>query len=256
LSHASTRPYIVGNWKMNGLRDSLAQARAIARTAQRHSAVEVGLAPPFTLLHAVVDAVGDDIAVGGQDCHTLAQGAYTGDISAPMLVDAGASFVLVGHSERRECHGETSALVQAKAQAALGAGLEVIICVGESQAQRDAGAAAQVVREQVLGSVPPVGQQVSRITLAYEPIWAIGSGRVPTCDEVRAMHALIRACLVETYGADGAPLRILYGGSVTPANAAQLLAVEQVGGALVGGASLAAESFGAIIHAAAMLVEA
>ncbi|MEO0063239.1 MAG: hypothetical protein RLZZ08_1799 [Pseudomonadota bacterium] len=243
------RPYIVGNWKMHGTRAMLTEARAIGRGAERLIKVEVALAPPFTLIHATrIEA--EQIGVGAQDCHAADGGAHTGDISAAMLKDSGASFVIVGHSERRADHGETDAVVQAKAQAALASSLAVIVCVGETEAQRDAGQAEAVVGGQLAGSLPRT-EAVDKVTVAYEPVWAIGTGRTPTVDDVAAMHRSIRAQLVEFYGEAGAAVRILYGGSVKPDNAAELLAVEEVGGALVGGASLTAESFLGIVVAAA-----
>ncbi|WP_296675985.1 triose-phosphate isomerase [Novosphingobium sp.] len=243
------RPYIVGNWKMNGTRAQLPEARAIDRGAARHPGVRVGIAPPFTLISAMVEAV-QELTVGGQDCHTQTAGAFTGDVSAAMVKDAGAGFVIVGHSERRAMHAESDAAVRAKAEAALDAGLEVIICVGESEAQRDAGDAEMVVGAQLEASLPRGDGLVPRLTVAYEPVWAIGTGRVAAPSEVAAMHAVLRAKLIAIYGDEGANVRILYGGSVNASNAAELLATPEVGGALVGGASLTAESFLAIVAAA------
>ena len=243
-------PYIVGNWKMNGTRSMLNEARAIDRAAARLPRVQVAVAPPATLLYRTRDAV-ELIGVGGQDCHVNDSGAFTGDISAPMLKDAGADFTIVGHSERRTYHGETDEIVRAKAEAALAAGLAVIVCVGETESQRDAGNAEAVVSKQLEGSVPRTDGAVDKLTVAYEPVWAIGTGRVPTNADVAAMHAELRTKLVATYGKDGAQVRILYGGSVKADNAAELLAIPEVGGALVGGASLTAESFLAIVGAAA-----
>ncbi|MET1756598.1 triose-phosphate isomerase [Novosphingobium sp. RD2P27] len=247
-------PYIVGNWKMNGTRAMLNEARAIDRAAARLPKVQVAVAPPATLIYRTRDSV-ELIGVGGQDCHVKESGAFTGDISAPMLKDAGADFVIVGHSERRTLHAETSEIVKAKAEAAHSAGLAVIVCVGETEAERDAGSAEAVVGAQVEGSVPGTDGAVDRLTVAYEPVWAIGTGRVPSIDDVAAMHKAIRVKLVAIYGDAGAQVRILYGGSVKADNAAELLAVPEVGGALVGGASLAAESFLAIVGAAAGLDE-
>jgi triosephosphate isomerase len=243
------RPYVVGNWKMNGLRASLAEARAIDRVAARYPQVDVGVAPPFTLVHALAEAA-EHSAVGAQDCHAQAKGAFTGDVAAPMLADAGAGFVILGHSERRALHGESDALVQAKSAAALAAGLGVILCVGETEAERDAGEAISVVAGQLKGSL--VEGAAAKLAVAYEPVWAIGTGRVPSVEDVAAMHAAIRAELLAFYGDAGAAVRILYGGSVNAGNAVELLSVPEVGGALVGGASLTAESFGAIIHAASV----
>lgn len=242
-------PYIVANWKMNGTRAMLAEARAIDRAARRFPGVQVAVAPPFTLIQAVREAA-HAIGVGGQDCHAAPSGAYTGDISAPMLADAGADFAIVGHSERRAMHGETDAIVRAKAEAARAAGLDVILCIGETEAQRDAGDAERVVAAQLAGSLPPDAQAAGALSIAYEPVWAIGTGRVPSVSEVGAMHRAIRARLVAIYGKAGAGPRILYGGSVNAKNAAELLAADEVAGALVGGASLVAESFAGIMGAA------
>lgn len=244
------RPYIVGNWKMNGTRAMLAEARAIDRGAARHMGARIAIAPPFTLINAMAEAA-QAIGVGAQDCHAQPGGAFTGDVSAPILKDAGASFSIVGHSERRALHGESDAAVQAKAEAALAAGLDVIVCVGETEAERDAGRAEAVVCGQLDGSLPRSEGTPARVTVAYEPVWAIGTGRVPSLDDVGAMHGAIRARLIAIYGEAGAGVRILYGGSVNPGNAAELLGVAEVGGALVGGASLSAESFLAIAAAAA-----
>ena len=244
------RPFIVGNWKMNGTRAMLAEARAIDRGAARHPGVRVGIAPPFTLIQAMSEAV-QTASVGAQDCHAEVSGAFTGDVAAPMLADAGAQFTIVGHSERRAMHGESDAVVKAKAEAALGAGLEVIVCVGETEAERDAGQAEAVVCAQLDGSLPRGEGLTPRITVAYEPVWAIGTGRVPSVDDVAAMHRAIRARLLDIYGEDGAAIRILDGGSVNAKNAEELLGADQVGGALVGGASLTADSFLAIVLAAA-----
>lgn len=232
----------------------LAEARAIDRAAGRYPDVQVALAPPFTLIGALREAV-TAMGVGGQDCHAQAKGAHTGDVSASMLVDAGADFVILGHSERRKDHGESDAQVRAKADAALGAALGVIVCVGETLDERDAGKAVQVVAGQVDGSMP-VGEgaadavALGKIAVAYEPVWAIGTGRVAAVDDVIEMHAAIRERLLALYGEAGEKVRILYGGSVNAANARELLAAEGVGGALVGGASLTAEAFLPIIAAA------
>ncbi|WEK46959.1 MAG: triose-phosphate isomerase [Candidatus Andeanibacterium colombiense] len=245
------RPYIVGNWKMHGTRATLAEARAIDRAAERLIKAEVALAPPFTLIHATHKEA-TLIAVGAQDCHAAEGGAHTGDISAAMLKDSGASFVIVGHSERRADHGETDAIVKAKASAALSAGLSVIVCVGEREAERDAGKAEDVVAKQLKGSLP-AGEVAEKVTVAYEPVWAIGTGRTPSIEDISAMHRAIRARLVAIYGEGGADVRILYGGSVKADNAAAILRADEVGGALVGGASLTADSFLGIIVAAAEL---
>lgn len=249
----SNRPYIVGNWKMNGLRAQLAEARAVDRAAARYPQVEVALAPPFTLIAAMREAV-TTIGVGGQDCHAEAKGAFTGDVSAPQLKDAGADFAIVGHSERRALHGETDAIVKAKAEAALENGLGVIVCVGETLVERDGGRAEAVVGGQLDGSLPQgdaAGAGVpERLAVAYEPVWAIGTGRVAAVEDVIAMHKVLRERLVAAYGEAGEKVRILYGGSVNAGNAAGLLAADGVDGALVGGASLTAEAFLPIVAAA------
>ncbi len=246
----SNRPYIVGNWKMHGTRAMLAEARAIDRAAERLLKVEVALAPPFTLIHATRKEA-ELIAIGAQDVHPADGGAHTGDVSASMVKDAGASFTIVGHSERRADHKETNALVKEKAEAALAAGMSVIVCVGETEEERDAGKAEAVVARQLTGSLPTGDDVAEKVTVAYEPVWAIGTGRTPTVEDVGAMHRHIREKLESIYGEAGASVRILYGGSVKPENAAELLAADEVGGALVGGASLTAESFLGIIIAAA-----
>ncbi|RKF23300.1 triose-phosphate isomerase [Altericroceibacterium spongiae] len=248
------RPYIVGNWKMHGTRSMLSEARAIDRAAERLMKAEVALAPPFTLLHAARKEA-DLIGIGAQDCHAAEGGAHTGDISAAMIRDAGAGFVILGHSERRADHGESDADIQAKAQAALAAGLNIIVCVGETEQERDAGKAEEIVTDQLVGSLPPCAESGEKVTVAYEPVWAIGTGRTPTVEDIAAMHGTIRGKLAEIYGDAAEEIRILYGGSVKPDNAAELLAVADVGGALVGGASLTADSFLGIVVAAAESVE-
>lgn len=245
----SQRKYIVGNWKMNGMRASLAEARAIDRAAQRLPKVEVALAPPATLITALREAT-NDIGVGAQNCHAAEKGAHTGDLSAPMLREVGADFVIVGHSERRADHHESNADVKAKAETAQAIDMAVILCCGESAAERDSGEAEEVVARQLAASLPDSAQ---RLSVAYEPIWAIGTGRVPQVADVAAMHARLRKVLTDKYGDEGAAVRILYGGSVKGDNAAELLAVADVGGALVGGASLTADGFVPIIAAAAEL---
>ncbi len=245
---AATRtPVIAGNWKMNGLKqDGLVLARDVAAGAGAHSC-EFVICPPATLLAAVADVLkGSRVQLGAQNCHAEPDGAHTGDISAGMLVDAGCSHVIVGHSERRADHGEDDAAVMAKATAALAAGLTAIVCVGETEAQRDAGQALDVVAAQVAGSVPGDATAVNTI-VAYEPVWAIGSGRTPTPSEIQDVHARIRVALADRFGTDSAgAMRLLYGGSMKPGNAAELLAIEDVDGGLIGGASLKAEDFLAI----------
>lgn len=246
----SQRPYIVGNWKMHGTRAMLAEARAIDRAAERLMKAEVALTPPYTLIHATRKEA-SLIGVGAQDCHPADGGAHTGDISAAMLKDAGAGFCIVGHSERRSDHGETDEIVLAKAEAALKAGLSIIVCVGESELERDAGRAGAVVLGQIEGSLPRGDNVADNVSVAYEPVWAIGTGRTPTIEDIADMHLAIRGKLVELYGEAGQGVRILYGGSVNAGNAAEILAVDNVGGALVGGASLTAEKFLGVIVAAA-----
>ncbi|MEI9993387.1 MAG: triose-phosphate isomerase [Rhizomicrobium sp.] len=235
---------IAGNWKMNGTAASLAELEALAVALKATPApCDVLICPPATLVaRAAAAASGSAVAIGGQDCHAEAAGAFTGDISAEMLRDAGATAVIVGHSERRQYHGESDAAVAAKARAAWRAGLVAIICIGETEAERDAGRAYDVCKTQLAGSVPP-GATSSNTAVAYEPVWAIGTGKTPTTPEIAQMHAHIRACL-------GLPLRILYGGSVKPGNAKEILALPDVGGALVGGASLKAADFLTIVEAA------
>ncbi len=250
------RPYIVGNWKMNGLRAMLSEARAIDRSSQRLMKVEVALAPPFTLIHAV-HREAEQIGVGAQDCHHESEGAFTGDVSASMVLDSGAKFVILGHSERRQNHNETNALVRQKAEVAIAAGLRIIMCCGETEQTRDEGKAESFVTRQLRASLPEQIDNVEDVlTVAYEPIWAIGTGRTPTVEDVAAMHTAIRSLLIDLYGEEAAEkLRILYGGSVKPDNAKELLGADNVGGALVGGASLTAENFLGIVVAAAELQE-
>ena len=248
------RPYIVGNWKMNGTRALLSEARAIDRAAQRIPKVEVALAPPFTLIHPV-HAEAEQISVGAQDCSVEECGAFTGDVSASMVADAGAKFVILGHSERREGHRETNEIVKAKLDRALDAGLHVILCCGESAETRDAGGAEQFILDQLRASMPADDASSSDVsetlTIAYEPIWAIGTGRTAGTDEIAVMHRQIRQLLIEAYGQEqGRLIRILYGGSVKPDNARDILTLPDVDGALVGGASLTSQSFLGIVVAA------
>ncbi|MGE4482293.1 triose-phosphate isomerase [Acidocella sp.] len=239
------RQLIAGNWKMFGkLADVPAYASAVL-AAPTH--VDLLVCPPFTLLDRFAAALkGSQVALGGQDCHANPQGAHTGDIAAPMLAEVGARYVILGHSERRNDHGEANAVIRAKTEAAMAAGLIPIVCVGETEAEREAGEAMQVVRSQLQHSLPAGFAGVA----AYEPVWAIGTGRTPTETDITAMHADIRAALLAQLGEAGAKIQILYGGSVKPGNAASLLALPEVGGALVGGASLKAEDFLAIANAA------
>jgi triosephosphate isomerase len=229
---------------MNGLSASISQLKAMVAVAGTLPKVELMVCPPATLIASFAAAArGTPVLIGGQDCHALASGAYTGDISAEMLKDAGASAVIVGHSERRQYHHETDAEVRAKAEAARRAGLMPIVCLGETRPQREAGHALDVVGRQLQGSL---ADGASDFVVAYEPVWAIGTGLTPTPADVGEMHRLIREHLVSRYGAVGQGTRILYGGSVNPKNASELLAVDNVDGALVGGASLKAEDFLAI----------
>jgi triosephosphate isomerase len=238
------RPLIAGNWKMNGLRSSAVELEKIIAGSRTLPAVDLMVCPPATLLARFADlAAGSAVAIGGQDCHAQPAGAFTGDVSAEMLKDAGATAVIVGHSERRHYHGETDAAVQAKAQAAMRAGLLAIVCVGETRAERDAGRALAVVRSQLSGSLP---LDLRHFVLAYEPVWAIGTGLTPTPGDVAEMHGCIRQWLDARHGDAGRSARILYGGSVKPANAKELMSVEDVDGSLVGGASLIATDFLAI----------
>jgi triosephosphate isomerase len=240
---------VAGNWKMNGSLAALAELEAIHAAATAHTGLDVAICPPFTLIAPAAQKV-PGLAIGAQDVHMAAKGAHTGCISAAMLVEAGASLAIVGHSERRADNHETDAEVQAKAAAAIAAGLKAIVCVGETEAERDAGNAVSVVTGQLDGSVPRDGTGET-LVIAYEPVWAIGTGRTPSVADVAEMHAAIRAKLGELLGAEGAKVRILYGGSVKPDNAAELMAVADVDGALVGGASLTAAQFVPVIVGAA-----
>jgi triosephosphate isomerase len=244
------RQLIAGNWKMNGTGASLAEIEAVCETvAAKPPACDVLICPPATLLaRAAVQARGR-IAIGGQDCHAQVSGAFTGDVSAEMLKEAGASAVIVGHSERRQYHGETDAIVLAKAQAAWRAGLLAIVCIGETERQRLDGHALHICGGQIDNSVPD-GLTASNTAIAYEPVWAIGTGRTPTSAEIAEVHDHIRTCLTKRFGKeDGAATRILYGGSMKPSNAAEILAISNVGGGLIGGASLKAQDFAAIFNA-------
>lgn len=247
------RPLIAGNWKMNCLRaDGLALASSLAAKASEKGSLgcDILVCPPATLLSKVVAATKDSaVAVGGQDCHVATSGAHTGDVAAPMLADIGAGYVLVGHSERRADHGESSTDIRKKAIAAHDAGLIAVVCVGETDEERDLGATLPVVNGQVAVSVPD-GATAKNTVIAYEPVWAIGTGRTASVAEVAEVHAAIRAELVARFE-DGNEFRILYGGSVKPSNAAELLGVADVDGALVGGASLKVEDFWQIIETCA-----
>jgi triosephosphate isomerase len=241
------RPLIAGNWKMNGLKTSLGELAAIGQGAvEIWRKADLLICPPATLIFPAAAAmIGSKVAIGAQDCHPDASGAHTGDLSAEMLADAGATAVIVGHSERRTDHGETDALVRQKAEAAWRAGLLAVVCIGETQGERDAGKALEVVGRQLAGSVPD-GATAANLVVAYEPVWAIGTGRTPTPKDVQEVHGFIRDQLSKRFNGEGARVRILYGGSVKPSNAAELMAVPHVNGALVGGASLKAADFLAI----------
>ena len=245
-----TSKLIAGNWKMNGLGASLAEVEALrAALAEAAPACRVALCPPATLVERMARVAGQGIEVGGQDCRAETHGAFTGDVSAGMLKDAGATLVILGHSERRQGYGETDALVASKAEAALAAGLSPIICVGETLEQREAGRAVEIVRSQIMGSLPQslAGRDFA---VAYEPVWAIGTGLTPTLEQIEEVHRAVRAAMIERLGLAVAATPILYGGSVKPDNAREILAVPEVGGALVGGASLKAADFLGIIRGA------
>ena len=238
------KPLIAGNWKMNGVSAAVLEVQKLIAqfSGAMPAALEIVICPPATLIGLFATEFSDEgIAIGGQDCHPMPSGAHTGDVSAEMLADAGAAYVIVGHSERRADHGETSALVREKAKAALRAGLTPIICVGETEAERRAGRECDIVEVQLAESLPAGDRD---FVVAYEPVWAIGTGLTPTADEIADMHAFIRRRV-------GEGVRILYGGSVKPSNAAEILKIADVDGALVGGASLKADEFAAIIRAAA-----
>ncbi len=241
---ARPRPLVAGNWKMNGVKASLSEVEAMAAGYDEALSARIDLlvCPPATLIGSAVAMAAGRLAIGGQDCHAHANGAHTGDISAEMLRDLGAAYVIVGHSERRADHGESDAIVKAKAQAALRAGLVAIVCVGETQAERLAGEMLDVVGAQIAGSLPD-GANARTLVVAYEPVWAIGTGLTPTPADVAQVHGFIRERLAARLGAEGAGVRILYGGSVKPSNAAELMGVANVDGALVGGASLTAKDF-------------
>lgn len=248
----SVRPLVAGNWKMHGLKAALEQAlivRDAVSAADFEAQADVMICPPATLVMVLGELSNDGrLLIGGQDCHTAVQGAHTGDISAEMLKDAGASAVIVGHSERRADHGEMDRNVRAKAEAAHRAGLAAIVCIGETAGQRAADLTLDVVRRQLDASIPDAATAANTV-VAYEPVWAIGTGLTPTPDDVETVHGAIRVALAQRFGEDGAKIRILYGGSVKPDNARELMSVDNVNGALVGGASLKADDFLRIIAA-------
>ncbi|WP_436641739.1 triose-phosphate isomerase [Microbaculum sp. FT89] len=245
------RPLVAGNWKMNGLRASAAEFGAMIEGYgdDLKERVDLMICPPSTLVMAFSQiALQSSLSVGGQDCHAKDSGAHTGDISAGMMADAGAAAVIVGHSERRQDHGETDEMVRAKAEAAWRAGLTAIVCVGETEAERKDGKTLERIGSQLDGSIPE-GAMAARLIVAYEPVWAIGTGMTPTPKDVAEVHGFIRERLKERFGDEGARTRVLYGGSVKPSNAVELMAVANVDGALVGGASLNASDFLAIADA-------
>jgi triosephosphate isomerase (TIM) len=241
------RPLIAGNWKMNGLKSSTAEFEAMLTGAPALAAkADFLVCPPATLIADFAEkARGSNLVVGAEDCHPKASGAHTGDLSAEMLADAGARAIIVGHSERRADHGENDALVRQKAEAAWRAGVTAIVCIGETRGQRDAGQTLDICGGQLAGSVPD-GATAANLVVAYEPVWAIGTGLTPTAKDVEEVHRFIRGVLTERFGGEGGKIRILYGGSVKPSNAAELMGVANVNGALVGGASLRAADFLAI----------
>ncbi|MDF2231566.1 triose-phosphate isomerase [Albimonas sp. CAU 1670] len=243
------RKLAAGNWKMNGLAAQLAEIDALVAACPTPGC-DVLICPPATLLAPMAQrAAGSAVAVGGQDCHAKESGAHTGDVSAAMLKDAGAAYVILGHSERRADHGESDADVRAKTEAAWAADLVAIVCVGETEAQRDAGEALSVVGGQLAGSLPD-GATAANTVIAYEPVWAIGTGRTPSNDDIAEMHSHMRARLKERFGAEADGMRLLYGGSVKPGNAAEIFGLADVDGGLVGGASLKAADFAGIVAAA------
>jgi triosephosphate isomerase len=249
MAAETIRPLVAGNWKMNGTSAMLAEVTKLKAGLAPPPRCDVMICPPATLIGALAGLVtGSAVAVGAQDCHAKASGAHTGDIAAEMLKDVGAVAVIVGHSERRTDHRESDATVRAKCEAAWRAGLTAIVCIGETEAERKAGATLDVVGRQLAGSLPD-GCLAARTVIAYEPVWAIGTGLTPTTADVAEVHAAIRRSLAARFGDNGARMRLLYGGSVKPSNARELMAVANVDGALVGGASLKAEDFLGIVAA-------
>lgn len=237
------RKLVAGNWKMNGLGGSIAELEALIEGLSGDPGCDVLICPPATLIARFAErAAGSTVAIGGQDCHAEAKGAHTGDISAEMLKDAGAASVILGHSERRSDHGEDDSTVNAKIHAAWRAGLTAILCIGESEAERDAGQTIDVVGRQLAASLPD-GAAAANTIIAYEPLWAIGTGRTPSNEEIAATHSAIREMLEKRFGEEGGAIRILYGGSMNPGNAAEIMALDNVDGGLVGGASLKAADF-------------
>ena len=245
------KPLVAGNWKMNGFRNSLTELSAMdaGYDLPMRERLDMLVCVPSTLIYtAAQQCVGSHIQIGGQDCHFNQVGAHTGDISAEMIADCGGTSVIVGHSERRTDHGETNATVKAKAEAGLRGGLAVIVCIGETQEQREAGDTLTVLKDQLEGSMPN-DSQADRVIVAYEPVWAIGTGLVPSVDDIAEAHAFMREYLVDRFAGEGKSMRLLYGGSVKPGNAAELMGIDNVDGALVGGASLKAPDFLGICEA-------
>ena len=240
----SVKPLVAGNWKMNGLKGATAEfGRILEGYGALRGKVDLAICPPATLLSTfAVVALGSRVAVGGQDCHAKASGAHTGDLSAEMIADSGATHVIVGHSERRTDHHETDAVVRAKAEAALRAGLVRILCIGETEAERRGGTTLAVIDRQMAASIPDEASAAD-LVIAYEPVWAIGTGLTPSLADIAEVHGHIRRSLSARFGAEGSAMRILYGGSVKPTNAAEILGIDDVDGALVGGASLKAADF-------------
>jgi triosephosphate isomerase len=244
------KKFVAGNWKMHGVSSDLDELRAIADAARAHPDVDVALCVPAILIERAARAA-PGFAIGAQDVHHAEKGAHTGSVSARMLLDAGATLTIVGHSERRDAHRERDEDVRAKAEAALGCGLDVILCVGESLEEREAGRALVCVTDQLAASLPAALDRPQALAVAYEPIWAIGTGRVASCEDIEEMHSVLRRCLTDRLGSAGKGIRILYGGSVKPSNAAEIFKTRDVDGALVGGASLKTADFVPIIAAAA-----
>ena len=247
MTTAGVRPLVAGNWKMNGTRESLTELKAIAAGVEPFSGkIDALICPPVTLLYVSTALVTDSpLRIGAQDCHTAQSGAFTGDVSAAMIADSFGTFVIVGHSERRTLHEEGDVLVRAKAEAAVAASLTAIVCIGETEAERKAGTTLDVLKTQLAGSVPD-GATAQTVVIAYEPVWAIGTGLTPTAADVEEAHAFLRAELEARFGSEGAGMRILYGGSVKPSNARELMGIANVDGALIGGASLKSADFLAI----------
>jgi len=250
------RPLVAGNWKMNGLRESLGELKVMGEGVEAFAAkIDTVICPPSTLLYVATALLTDSpLEIGAQDCHTAVSGAYTGDISAEMVADCFGTHVIVGHSERRTLHGENDALVRAKTEAAHGADLVAIVCIGETETERKSGKTLDVLKTQLEGSVPDAALAENTV-IAYEPVWAIGTGLTPTIADVEEAHAFMRAELSARFGAEGAKMRILYGGSVKPSNAAELMAVQNVDGALIGGASLKSADFLAICSVYETLID-